>query len=233
MTGNQAVANVGEESAHQYTKWETKANFTFFGTVTAEGTNSPLILLANGKTQRCHKQLSVHSIDNKVCNYASRWCTDNLMILSLKWMHKMADGEPIFQLINQYTAHVTDAVIFPARELGIYLIWIPVRYQPIAKRIFGALKSKRKATWQRQFIEHFGGRCAKDTAAELLLPSWDELRKSVVTAGWDFADPDLEGDEESDPMDEGFRLKIAQSSEDEDIRETRAEIPEDYDEEEE
>jgi hypothetical protein len=67
----------------------------------------------------------------------------------------------------------------------------------------------------------------------LLLQPWDELRESVVTAGGDFADHALEGDEESDPMDEGFRLKIAQSSEDEDIREMRAEIPEDYDEEEE
>jgi hypothetical protein len=114
MTGNQVLANVGEESGHQYTNWGTKANFTFFGTVTAEDINSPLILPAKGKTQPCHKKLSVHSIDNKVWNYASRWCIDNLMIPSLKWMHKMADGEPTFQLINQYTAHITDAVIFPA-----------------------------------------------------------------------------------------------------------------------
>jgi hypothetical protein len=63
--------------------------------------------------------------------------------------------------------------------------------------------------------------------------SWDELRESIVTSGWDFADPALEGDEESDPVVEKFRLEMAQSSEDEDIREMRAEIPEDYDEEEE
>jgi hypothetical protein len=66
MTGNQAFANVGEESARQYTNLETKANFTFFGMVTAERTNSPWILPAKGKTQRCHKQFNVHSIDNKV-----------------------------------------------------------------------------------------------------------------------------------------------------------------------
>jgi hypothetical protein len=84
-------------------------------------------------------------------------------------MHKMADGEPTFQLINQYTAHITDAVIFPAWELWIYLIWISARYQPLDKRLFGALKSKKKATWQRQFIEHFRGGCANGTAAELLL----------------------------------------------------------------
>jgi hypothetical protein len=57
----------------------------------------------------------------------------------------------------------------------------------------------------------------------MLMRSWDELRESVVTAGWDFADAALEGDEESDPVDEGFRLQMAQSSEDEDIREMRAE----------
>jgi hypothetical protein len=78
------------------------------------GTNSPLIFPAKGKTQRCHKQLSIHSIDNNVWNYASRWCTDNLMILSWKLRHKMTDGEPSFELMHQYTAHITDAVIFPA-----------------------------------------------------------------------------------------------------------------------
>jgi hypothetical protein len=67
----------------------------------------------------------------------------------------------------------------------------------------------------------------------LLLQSWDELRESVVTAGWEFPDPALEGDEEINPVDEGFRLEMAQASEDEDIREMREEIPEDYDEKEE
>jgi hypothetical protein len=67
----------------------------------------------------------------------------------------------------------------------------------------------------------------------LLLQSWDELRESVVTPGWDFADHGLEDDEEKDPGNEGFRLKTAQSREDDDIREMREEIPEDYDEEEE
>jgi hypothetical protein len=38
-------------------------------------------------------------------------------------------------------------------------------------------------------MEHFRGKCTKDTAAELLLQSWDELPKSVATAGWDFGDP--------------------------------------------
>jgi hypothetical protein len=67
----------------------------------------------------------------------------------------------------------------------------------------------------------------------LALQSLDKLRESVVTAGWDLADHALEGDEESDPVNEGFRLQMTQSSDDEDIREMRAEIPEDYDEEEE
>jgi hypothetical protein len=92
----------------------TQRTVTIGRTVSAEGTNSPLVLPAKRKSQRCHKQLRVHNIDNQVWNYASRWCTDNLMIFSLKWIHKMVDGELIVQLINQYTAHITDAVIFLA-----------------------------------------------------------------------------------------------------------------------
>jgi hypothetical protein len=35
-------------------------------------------------------------------------------------------------------------------------------------------------------MEHFGGKCTKDTAAELLLQLSDELTESVVTASCDF-----------------------------------------------
>jgi hypothetical protein len=46
-------------------------------------------------------------------------------------------------------------------------------------------------------------------------------------------DSALESDEESDPEDEGFRIEMGQASDDEDIREMRAENTADYDEEEE
>jgi hypothetical protein len=150
MAGDETVANVGQESVHQYTGWDTKANFTFFGTVAADGTKWPLVLLAKEKAQRCHKQLGVHSIDHIVWHSASGWCTENLMFLYLKGIHKILDGEPICPLMDQYTTHVTDAVVFTAWELGIYIIWIPNgatgRYQPLDKRVFGALKSKGKST---------------------------------------------------------------------------------------
>jgi hypothetical protein len=81
-------------------------------------------------------------------------------------------------------------------------------------------------------MEHFGGKFTKETAGELLLESCAELAESVVTAAWDFGDTAVEDDEESGPVDEGFRLEMAEASDDEDIRERRSEIPEDYEEEE-
>jgi hypothetical protein len=59
------------------------------------------------------------------------------------------------------------------------------------------------------------------------------LAESIISAAWDCGDPAVEDDEESDPSDEGFRLDIAESSDDEAIPEMREENPEDCDEEEE
>jgi hypothetical protein len=51
------LAEQGAETVHNYVDGDSKTNFTFFTTITAEGTKFPLILAAKGKTAGCHGQL--------------------------------------------------------------------------------------------------------------------------------------------------------------------------------
>jgi hypothetical protein len=60
MSGDETVAERGAESVHHYVSGDAKAGFTFLTTISAAGRKFPLILLAKGKTTRCHKQLGYH-----------------------------------------------------------------------------------------------------------------------------------------------------------------------------
>jgi hypothetical protein len=57
MADDQTVAVRGAETVCHYCEGHAKTNFSFFGTITADGSKLPLILVAKGKTDRCHKQL--------------------------------------------------------------------------------------------------------------------------------------------------------------------------------
>jgi hypothetical protein len=55
MANDQMVAVRGAETMCHYCEGGVKANFAFFSTITADGSKPPLILIAKGKTDRCHK----------------------------------------------------------------------------------------------------------------------------------------------------------------------------------
>jgi hypothetical protein len=81
MAGDQTVASRGAETVHQYTDEDTKANCTFFATITAAGAKLPLILLAKGTTDHCHKQLGSNpGYDHEIWHSQTGWCTEPLMI---------------------------------------------------------------------------------------------------------------------------------------------------------
>jgi hypothetical protein len=221
MAGEETVAERGAESVHQYVDGDPKANFSFFATITAEGQKLPLILIAKGKTVRCHKQFGNHDQHQfDVWHSPSGWSTELLMLDYLEWLRRQMPPEPLCLLMDQYGTHTTDAVNEKAEALGIELIWIPRgatgRYQPLDRRTFGALKAKGKAKWRHEFTEHYGMGCTREIGAELLLQSWSELSDSAVAAGWDYAE-ELDEYEESDDPDDEFHLQMATDTDDEDI----------------
>jgi hypothetical protein len=86
--------------------------------------------------------------------------------------------------MDQDRTQTTEAVAVKAEAFGIELIWIPKgatgKYQPLDKRVFGALKSKGRAKWRHEFAEHDGMGCTREIGAEFLFQSWSELSDSVV-----------------------------------------------------
>jgi hypothetical protein len=221
MAGDETVAEREAESVHQYVDGDPKANFSFFATITAEGQKLPLILIAKGKTYRCHKQFGHHPGHQfDILHSPSGWSTEPLMLDYLDWLRCQMPPEPLCLLMDQFGTHTTETVTTKADALGIEVIWIPKgatgKYQPLDRRTFGALKAKGKAKWRYEFAQHYGMGCTRDIAAELLLQSWDELSDSAVAAGWNYGE-ELDEQEESDGSDDEFHLEMATDTEDEDI----------------
>jgi hypothetical protein len=225
ISNDQTVVERGAETVHQYVDGDAKANFSFFVTITAQGAKLPLILLAQGKTQGCHGQFGTHDgYEHEIWHSPTGWCNVLLMHDYLHWFRIRIPQEPICLVMDEFAAHIADSVVTEAEFLGIEIIWMPKgvisQYQPLNRRIFGALKSKGKAKRKFMFSQHCGMKCERRIGAELLLQSWDELSESAVAAGWDFGEMAEEDDEsESGSSDDEFELAVDQDVSDDDVSE--------------
>jgi hypothetical protein len=81
MAGDEVVPATGAESVHQSVGDHTKADFTFFAMTKAEGEKLPLILIAKGKTNRCHAEFrGRQAYDVEIWHSPSEWPTETFML---------------------------------------------------------------------------------------------------------------------------------------------------------
>jgi transposase len=215
MISGRTVAPRGAETVRRYVNGDVKASFTFFASVLADGTKLPLILLAKGKTERCHKQLGTHpGHQHDIWHSPNGWSNAQLVTCYLDWLRAHINAPHIVLILDQFDAHDTLEIHARADELSIELVFIPRggtgTYQPLDRRVFGALKSKGRAKWMRHAFQNPGAECTRPEAARLLLESWEELPEACVQSGWDL-DQDPEADESSDDgEDEEWRIEMDQ-----------------------
>jgi hypothetical protein len=97
-------------------------------------------------------------------------------------------------------------------ELGIERVFIPRggtgTYQPLDRRVVGALKSKGRAKWMAHAFQNPAVECTRPEAAELLLESWEELPEACIQSGWDLDQDPQDDDSSDDGEDEEWRIEI-------------------------
>jgi hypothetical protein len=198
MASGVTLAPVGAEEVNVYVNGDTKADFTFIASITADRGKLPLILVSKGRTNVCHRQFGHPHFPYSVSHTPTGWCNQDIAVQYLKWLKERMPEGPICLIWDQFSAHKTPLVLDQAREYGIHLISIPKgatgRYQPLDRAVFGALKSKGSSKYNEMFAENFGIKCTKEMAAEILLDSWNELGFSVLERAWNF-DAELYEDE--------------------------------------
>jgi hypothetical protein len=76
----------------------------------------------------------------------------------LERLRELLPHGPICLILDQYRTGDTAAFQAKAEHLGISLLWIPKEtagiYQPLDRRVFGALKSGGRAKWWSYCFEH-------------------------------------------------------------------------------
>jgi hypothetical protein len=218
QVSDQTIADRGAKVILQYLEGNGQACFTFFTSCSADATKLPLILLAKGKTNLCRRQFGNHPGRNSLVWHSStEWCKDSLVVDSLHWTRGRFAEDPLCLVMDQFPAHRTEPVLRSAAESSIEIIWVPTGTagldQPLNRDPFGALKSKGRPKWRRQFCDNYGVPCTREVAAELLLESWDELSDTVILAGWNFGDNEPL-DSDSDDSEDEFELRVDTDCED-------------------
>jgi hypothetical protein len=215
MVSGRTVAPRGAEVVRRYVNGDVKASFTFFASVLADGTKLPLVLLAKGKIDRCHRQLGTHpQYQYDIWHSPKGWCDAQLVLRYLDWLRAHVAEAHIVLILDQFDAHDTDDIHQKADALDIELVPIPKGgtgiYQPLDRRVFGALKSKGRSKWSAHAFQNPGAECTRSAAAELLLQCWEELPKACVQSGWNLEnDPDA-SESSDDDEDAEWRIDMGQ-----------------------
>jgi hypothetical protein len=202
---------------NRYVNGDMKAAFTFFASVVADGTKFPLVLVAMGRTTRCHRQFGKHEqVSHEIWHSHNGWCTEGLMLQYLGWLRTQIAAREVCLLLDQFGAHDTPSFHHEASRLNIHLVFVPKggagRYQPLDRRTFGALKSKGRVKWARYYQENPGIVCTGEIVADLLFTSWTELDQFCTLAAWDLEEEPEQDSSSSDDNKERFLMLASEPS---------------------
>lgn len=118
----------------------------------------------------------------------------------LELLHEWMSGEPCVLILDRFSAHESDATREKADELGIRLVFIPTSatdlYQPLDRRVFGALKSKGCKCFYDFAYEKNRGYTPSE-AADVFVKCWYSLSIDLIHKAWNLSDV-FEEEEEND-----------------------------------
>ena len=98
----------------------------------------------------------------------------------LRW----TEHRPLARVVDRYTSHISDGAVNFALQHDIDLIFVPTRatddYQPLDRRVFGALKNIGQAICADLMFEEVIS-FTKAEAADIFMRSWRRLNKRTLS----------------------------------------------------
>ena len=187
MSPRLVVAEKGCDSVKLIFSSSEKQSVTAIGAITADGRKLPLWVIAKGRTQRCLKKFGEHP-NIQFHHTESGWTTESVMMRFLDAIHQDAGGCPCCLVLDLYPSHRTEAVIKRAEELDIELIFVPAgltsKLQPLDIRVFGELKSRARAEFQRIAV-HTGSRDIElHSSINILIKCWERISPENIIKAW-------------------------------------------------
>jgi hypothetical protein len=183
-------ASRGAENVVIGIRGDEKECLTVMATIRASGKKDPLYILAQGKTARVEESqigdVGEHGRDHS----ESGWMTADTFNRYLDFIRGFVEnrGSRIHLLVDVYPVHIQATARQHAEDLNIQLHFIPAgltdEYQPLDRRVFGALKSSARGTVMSTSLNARGHRIEKHQAIQTSITAWDRLSRAVVLSGW-------------------------------------------------
>lgn len=216
------LALTGKEDVDAQLPDDYKKSFTVIASITANGQKFPPIFLAKGTSNVCHRQFDgMESEDSAYEIYHSKggYTDDASMIFYLKKLHEWMRNEPCVLILDQYSSHISARTKQTAASLNIRLVYIPTSatdmYQPLDKRVFGAVKSAAAKEFNdKVFATQEGFKQAE--AADVFIRVWKRLSHHLIMSAWDRNDEEEEECEDESSSDTTFSDEEEEEQEEED-----------------
>ena len=189
------LAVTGAENVQCHWQSDPKMCVTAICGIDAAGGKLPVWVIADGVTERCEAKFREHPVLSEfirkgelvITHSPKGWCNNQICIQYLKWLANFKK-RPLFLVWDVFAAHRDDKVVNKAAKLDIGIGFIPPgmtdRYQPLDRRLFGAVKSRARARFDSKS-------CSPDhdpdllTALETLVNVWRSVTQEEIIDAWD------------------------------------------------
>ena len=231
----EVLAETGSEEVRAQLPDDFRKQFTVVATIGVNCTKFPPLFLAHGKTARCHQQfdgMKSDSADYEIFHSSGGFSDEASMIYYLGLVHKWMNRENCALILDRYSAHEAEAVRQRAAELGIRLVYIPTSateiYQPLDRRIFGAMKSSGSRKFDEFVFANRRG-YTQPEAADIFVKCWKNLSRDLINKSWNLYEELASDDTDSgdDPMSEDQPAieeeEIGEYADDDDLLQLREE----------
>ena len=186
----QVLADTGIEEVKAVLPDDYRKSFTVIATITADGNKLPPIFLAQGTTNKCHKQFSgIDANDSEYDIFHSQGgnTDEETMKFYLNKLSNWMGHQKCALILDRYASHTTEETLNEAERLGIELVFIPTsatdKYQPLDKIVFGVLKSQAASAFDDKAFEEDSA-FTKPEAATLFIHLWRRLGQRICELAW-------------------------------------------------
>ena len=190
------VARKGDDDVTVLLKADPKETLTIIATINAEGEKFPIILIANGKTERCEEKFRndkrlrkyISQGDLVIMHSKSGWATAELMKQYLKWLTGKIEKRNAYLLWDLHSSHRDEDVKKYSTKKNIQLSYIPAgqtgEWQPLDRKIFGNLKKQCHYEFEKLLINHSIDNYDIVDAIVILMEIWKKIPEETVKKSW-------------------------------------------------
>ena len=194
------VAHVGQDEVSCGFNASSKQCITVIASVTRAGERLPLWAIVRGDSDQAAQKVrddprlqpEVQRGNLIVVHSHNGWTTADIAIQYIRWLHKRNNKSHKYLIWDMFSAHQAQKVKEMAAKKHVHLAFVPRgqtgTWQPLDYRIFGSLKQKAKARFDKEiaaaYVRGEEPHVTRNDALVMLLQIWKGTPQDEVLNAW-------------------------------------------------